>query len=128
MHAVIGRDRDARAKWMAAADLEAVVLHHVEFVGESIDRSVAKALVIVPAEAALIERDRAGEEHRKLTADDRGRMAFGGGITGQGGAVPMQADLDPLDLVGGEIVLAPHRNDRVKGRMSVAAAGIRFDA
>ena len=67
---------------MGAADLKAVVLHHVELVGQCIDRGIAEPLVIVPAEAALIQRQRAGEEHRELAADDRGRMALGGGIAG----------------------------------------------
>src|SRR3981189_2397261 len=34
MHAVIGRDADARAEGMAAAGFEAIVLYDVELVGE----------------------------------------------------------------------------------------------
>jgi hypothetical protein len=44
---------------MGTADFEAVVLHHVELVGERVDRLVAEPVVIVPAEMALVERDRA---------------------------------------------------------------------
>ena len=94
MHAIVGGDADARAERMAAADLEPVVLHHVEFVRQRIDRGIAELVVIVPAEAALVERDSAGEEHRELAADDGGRMPLGGGVAGQRDAVAMQADLD----------------------------------
>src|SRR6266404_8894567 len=96
MHAVVSYDADARTEGVAAADLKAIVLHHVEFVGEGVDCGIAQPLVIVPAEAALIERDGAGEEHRELSADDRGRMPLGGGVAGQRDAIAMQADLDPL--------------------------------
>ena len=116
--------RDARAERMGAADLEAIVLHHVELVGERIDRGVAEPVVIVPAEAALVERHRAGEEHRELAADDRGRMPLGGGVAGQRDAVAMQADLDALDLVRRQIVLAAHRDQRIERGVGIAAARI----
>src|SRR5205807_6675789 len=93
----------------------------VELVGESIDRLVAEPDVIVPAKSALVERDRAGEEHRKLPADDRSWMALGGGIAGQRDAVAMQADLDALDLGRGQIVLAPHGDQRIERGMGIAA-------
>src|SRR6266851_2258523 len=99
MHAVVGYDADARPEGVAAANLKAIVLHHVEFVGECVDRGVTKPSIIVPAEAPLIERDSAGEEHRELSADDRGRMPLGGGVAGQRDAVAMQADLHAFDLV-----------------------------
>src|ERR1019366_5926639 len=83
VHAVVRGDTDARAKRVAAADLEAIVLHDVELVRQRIDRGLAKPLVIVPAETALIERDGAGEEHRELSADDRGRVPLGGGVAGE---------------------------------------------
>jgi len=70
VHAVVGGDADARAEGVSAADLETVVLHHVELVGERIDGGVAEPVVIVPAKTALIKRQRAGEEHRELPADD----------------------------------------------------------
>ena len=124
MHAVVGGDGDAGAERMGAADLEAIVLHHVELVGQRIDGGVAEPLVIVPAEAALVQRQRAGEEHRELAADDRGRMALGGGVAGQRDAVAVQADLDALDLVRRQIVLAAHRDQRIERGMGVAAARI----
>src|SRR6201981_4070374 len=99
MHAVFGGDGDARAEGMLAADLEPVVLHDVELVGERVDRGITKPVVIVPAEAALVERNRAGEEHRELAADDRTRMPLGRGIAGNRNAVAVQPDLDTLDLV-----------------------------
>ena len=40
----------------------------------------------------------------------------------------MQADLDPLDLVRRQIVLPPHRDQRIQRRMGVAAARIGFYA
>src|SRR5436305_15303481 len=98
MNAVIGGDRNPRAERMAAADLEAIVLHDVETVGQRVDRGVAEPVIIVPAEAALVQRYRAGEEHRELAADHRPRMAFGGGVAGQRDAVAMQPDLDAPDL------------------------------
>jgi len=58
MHGVIiGGDGDARAERMGAADLEAIVLHDVELVGERIDRGITELVVIVPAETTLVERD-----------------------------------------------------------------------
>ena len=50
MHAVVRGDADAGAEGMGAADLEPVVLHHVELVRERIDRGIPQAAVIVPAE------------------------------------------------------------------------------
>src|SRR5487761_2156623 len=97
VHAVVGGDADARAKGMAAAGIEAIVLHDVELVRQRVDRGLAKPLAIVPAESALIERHRAGEEHRELPADYRGRVPLGGGIAGHRNAVAMQPDLDTLD-------------------------------
>jgi len=49
-----------RAEWMGAANLKPIVLYHVEFVRQRVDRGVAQPRVIVPAEAALIERHRTG--------------------------------------------------------------------
>src|ERR1700739_5073834 len=94
MHAVGGGDAPPRPKRMAGADLETIVLHDVELVGQRVDRDVAEPLVIIPAETALIERDGAGKEHRELSADDGGRMPFGRGVAGERGGVAMQADLD----------------------------------
>src|SRR3954466_9266578 len=128
MDAVVGGDGDAGAEGGGAADLETAVLHHVELVGERVDGGVAEPAVIVPAKAALIERQRAGEEHRELPADDRGRMPLGGGVAGQRDAVTMQADLDALDLVRRQIVLPAHRDQRIQRRMGIAAARIRFYA
>ena len=54
--AVVCGDRNTRAKGMAAADFEAVVLHHVELVGERVDRGIAELVVIVPAEALIPDR------------------------------------------------------------------------
>src|SRR6266576_6077041 len=124
MHALVGYDADARTEGMAAADLKPIVLHHVEFVGEGVDRGIAKPTVIVPAEAALVERDGTGEEHRELSADDGGRMPLGGGVAGQRDTVAMQADLDALDLVRRQIVLPAHRDQRIERGVGVAAARI----
>src|SRR6185437_6449271 len=92
VYAIARGDGDARAEGVRAADFEPVVLHNVEFIGERIDRGIPKPLVVVPAEATLIERNRAGEEHRELSADDRARMPFGGGIARQRDAVAVQPD------------------------------------
>src|SRR5258708_24825213 len=54
VHAVVGGDGDARAERMATADLQAIVLYHVEFFREHIDRGVTKPVVVIPAEAALV--------------------------------------------------------------------------
>src|ERR1700676_1259609 len=126
MYAVVGGDADARAKGMAAADFETIVLHHVELVRQCIAAGVAKPLVIVPAEAALIERDGAGEKHRELSADDGSRVPLGGGVAGEGDAVAMQPDLDTPDLVRRQIVLPAHRDQRIEGGVGVAAARIGF--
>src|SRR4029077_13068098 len=124
VYAVVGGDADARAEGVSAADLETIVLHHVELVGERIDRGIAEPRVIVPAEAALVERHRSGEEHGKLPADDRGRVPLGGGVAGQRDAVAVQADLDPLDLVRRQIVLPAHRNQRIERGVGIAATWI----
>src|SRR3979411_1720820 len=113
---------------MAAADLEAVVLHHVELVGEGIDRGVAEALIIVPAKTALVQPNGARKNHRELPADDRGRMPLGGGVAGQRDAVAVQADLDAPDLVRRQIVLPSHRDQRIEGGGGVAATRIRLYA
>src|SRR5579863_7051865 len=55
-------------------------------------------------------------------------MPLGGGIAGERDAVAMQSDLDPPDLVRRQIVLAPHRNQRVKRGVGIAAARIGFYA
>src|SRR4029077_6862734 len=65
-----------------------------------------------------------GEEHRELPADDRSRVALGGGIAGQRDAVTMETDLDALDLVRRQIVLAAHRDQCIERRMGIAAARI----
>ena len=124
MHAIVRRDADACAERVAAAGLEAIVLHHVELVGERVDGGISEAVVVVPAERALVERERACEEHRELAADDRGRMTLGGGIAGERDAVAVQTDLDALDLVGREIVLPAHCDQCIEGCMGIAAATI----
>src|SRR4029077_18569742 len=91
---------------------------------QRIDRSVAEPVVIVPAEAALVERNRSGEEHRELAADDRGRMPLGGGGAGERDAIAVQADLDPPDLVRCQVVLPTHRDQRIERGMGIAAARI----
>ena len=55
-------------------------------------------------------------------------MPLGGGVAGQRDAVAVQADLDALDLVRRQIVLAPHRDQRIECGMGVAAARIRLYA
>src|SRR3954466_3006026 len=104
MHAVLCGDLDARAERMAAADLELIVLHHVELVGERVDRGVAEPVVIIPPERALIECYGTGEEHRELSADNRGRVPLGCGVAGQRDAVAVQSDLVPPYLVLRQIV------------------------
>src|SRR3569833_1034500 len=52
VHAVLGGDRNPGAERMGAADLQTVVLHAVELVGERIDRGVAAPAVVILAEAA----------------------------------------------------------------------------
>src|SRR6185312_3290943 len=79
---------------------------------------------IVPAEAALVERNRPGEEHRELSADDRGRMPLGGSVAGERDAIAVQADLDPPDLVRRQVVFPTHRDQRIERGMSIAAARI----
>jgi hypothetical protein len=41
VHGIVGGNADACAKGVAAADLKAIVLYHVELVGECVDRGVA---------------------------------------------------------------------------------------
>ena len=55
-------------------------------------------------------------------------MSLGGGIAGQRDTVAVQAELDALDLIGREVVLAPHRDQRVDRGMGIAAARIGFYA
>src|SRR5258708_26323148 len=98
MHAVVGGDGDAGAERMAATDLETIVLHHVESIREGIHGGVAEPCVVVPAEAALVERYGSGEKHRELSADDAARMPLGVGVAGQRDAVRVQAELDALGL------------------------------
>src|ERR1700716_19578 len=124
MHAVVGGDGDAGAEWMTAADLKTIVLHHVEAIRQRIHGGVAEPRIVVPAEAALVEGDGAGEEHRKLAADDRGRMPLGGGVAGQRDAVAVQAYFDAPDLVWRKIVFVAHRDQRIQRGMGVAAARI----
>src|SRR5438105_13609726 len=99
VNAVIGGDGDAGAERMSAADLETVVLHHVEAIRQRIHAGIAQPCIVVPAEPALVEGYGSGEKHRELSADDAGRMPLGGGIAGQGDAVAVQADLDAPDLI-----------------------------
>src|SRR4051812_45408792 len=100
MHGIVsGGDGNARAEGMAAAGFEALVLHDIELVGQGVDGGVAEAVIVIPAEPALIERHCASEEHRELPSDNGGRMPLGGGVPGQRDAVAMQPDFDAPDLV-----------------------------
>ena len=57
MHTIFGRDADAGAERMRAANFQPVILHDVELIGERIDGRAAELVVIVPTKAALVERD-----------------------------------------------------------------------
>src|SRR6202012_3209273 len=65
VHAVIGGDAHPGPERMLAANLQTIVLYPVELVGQGANGCIAKPVIIVPSEAALIERDRAGEKHRE---------------------------------------------------------------
>src|SRR6202042_2086448 len=80
------------------------------------------------AEATLIEGDRTGEEHRELAADDRGRMPLGGGIACERDAIAVEPDLDALDLVRRQVVLASHRDQGIERGVGIATARIRLYA
>ena len=95
---------------------------------DGIDGGIAEPIIVVPTEAALVERDRAGEEHRELPTDHRGRVTLGRSIARQRDAVTVQPDLDALDLIRHQVVLPAHRDQRVERGVGVAAARIRLHA
>src|SRR5437588_12123043 len=107
-----------------ALALETGVLHDVDAIAQRLDRLVAEPLVIVPAKAALVERQRAGEIHRELAVDDVLRPPLVERVRGQRDAVAMQADLDALDLVRHPIVLSARSDQLMDTSVALPAGGV----
>jgi len=82
----------------AAADLETIVLDHVEPIRQRMDVGVAEPRVVVPAEAALVERDR-GENIENWPPTMEVGCRFVGRVGRQRDAVAVQASFDAPDLM-----------------------------